>query len=133
MGKVDKVTELAQLFKARDNPSLYEITTATVISISPVVFKISDKVFLSKEYNNLVLSASIFKDYTRKIKIENLVSETDSVSDGGTGASSHKHNLVKLEGDLKYAEEGFKKGDEILVIPISNGEMWYAIDKVVRL
>jgi len=117
MSKVDKITELAQLFKARDNPSLYEITTATVVSISPVVFKISDKIFLSKEYNNLILSASMFKN-TRKIKIENIVSSP---------------TITSLEGELNYTEDTFKENDEILVIPIGNGEMWYAIDKVRRL
>lgn len=130
---MDMITELAHLFKARDNVEPYDITTATVISISPVVFKLSDKIFLSAEYKNLVLSASIFKDYTRKVKIENLVSETNTVNDGGTGSTSHKHNLMTLDGTLKYVGEGFKVGDEILVIPIGNGEMWYAIDKVVRL
>ena len=117
MSKVDKITELAQLFKARDNPSLYEITTATVVSISPVVFKISDKIFLSKEYNNLILSASMFKS-TRKIKIENIVSSPI---------------ITSIEGELNYTEDTFKENDEILVIPIGNGEMWYAIDKVRRL
>jgi len=130
---VDKLTEMAMMFKQRDNIVLYEITTAKVISIDPVVFKLSDKIFLSKEYNNLILSASIFKNYTRKIKVENLVSETDSVSDGGDGASSHKHNLTTFNGDLSYIEDGFKMGDEIIVIPLGNGSLWYAIDKGVRL
>ena len=117
MSKVDKITELAQLFKARDNPSSYEITTAKVISISPIVFKISDKIFLSKEYGNLVMSASMFKS-TRKIKIENITSSP---------------TITSIEGELSYTEDAFKENDEILVIPISNGEMWYAIDKVRRL
>lgn len=94
MGKVDKMTEFAELFKARDNPSPYEITTAILISKNPLTLKLSEKVFLSKEYSNLILTENIYN------KIQDINTTI---------------------------------GTEIMVGPISNGEMWYAIDKVVRL
>ena len=91
---MDKITELALLFKARDNISPFETTTAILIDKNPITLKLSEKVFLSKEYSNLILTETIYK----KIQL------TDT-------------NI----------------GTEIMVIPLSNGGMWYAIDKVVRL
>jgi len=91
---MDKLTEFAHMFKARDNVQGYEITTATLISKNPIVLKLAEKIFLSKEYKNLVLTETIYN------KIQNVSTNT---------------------------------GIEILVIPLGNGNMWYAIDKVVRL
>jgi len=91
---VDKITELAYMFKNRDNIAPYEVTTATLINKNPITLKLSEKIFLSKEYKNLILTETVYN------KIQNV--------------------------DMSI-------GIEILVIPIGNGEMWYAIDKVVRL
>ena len=91
---MDKLTEFALLFKARDNVDTFGVTTATLISKSPIVLRLADKLFLSKEYSNLILTDNIYK----------------KIQDSSVGLNS-----------------------EILVVPISNGEMWYAIDKVVRL
>jgi len=91
---LDKLTEFALLFKARDNVQVFETTTATLISKNPIVLRLADKLFLSKDYSNLILTENIY----------------NKIQDSSVGLSS-----------------------EILVVPISNGEMWYAIDKVVRL
>ena len=91
---MDKITELAHLFKARDNIKGYDITTATLINKNPITLKLAEKVFLSKAYSNLILTETIYN------KIQNVSTNT---------------------------------GIEILVIPLGNGNMWYAIDKVVRL
>lgn len=84
----DKLTELAILFKERDNSKGFDISTAIVVSTTPLVLKMSEKIFLSKEYNNLVLTT---------------------------------------------ATSNLNLSDEVLVCPIFNGQIWYAIDKVVRL
>ena len=91
---MDKLTEFALLFKARDNVQAFETTTATLISKNPIVLRLADKLFLSKDYSNLILTENIY----------------NKIQDSSVGLNS-----------------------EILVVPISNGEMWYAIDKVVRL
>jgi len=91
---MDKLTEFALLFKARDNVQVFETTTATLISKNPIVLRLADKLFLSKEYSNLILTETI---YTK-------------IQDSSVGLNS-----------------------EILVVPIADGEMWYAIDKVRRL
>ena len=91
---MDKLTELALMFKERDNTPPYDITTAKLISKSPLVLKLSEKLFLSKEYENLVLSETVYNK---------ILLDTTSI------------------------------GIEIIVIPLGNGSLWYAIDKVVRL
>lgn len=92
---MDNLTELASLFAERNNIKSYEPCLAKIISKSPIVLKIYDKIFLSSEYNNLKLTQEL------KDKINNV------------------NNLVNIN-------------DDILVIPISNGNMWYAIEKVVN-
>lgn len=91
---MDKVTELAMLFRDRDNLENFQISTAVLINKSPIVLKLSETVFLSKEYENLILSETI-------------------------------HN--------KIIDINTNVGTEVIVVPISSGSMWYAIDKVVRL
>ena len=91
---MDKLTEFAHMFKARDNIQGYEVTTATLINKNPITLKLGEKVFLSKEYKNLILTETI---YNKVLDINTSI------------------------------------GIEIMVVPLDNGEMWYAIDKVVRL
>ena len=56
MASKDPITKLAKIFKERDNPFTFSISTAKVISKNPIVLKIQDKVFLSAEYGNLKMS-----------------------------------------------------------------------------
>lgn len=53
------LTELATFFKERDNKDFFGIQTAEVISINPIVMKLSEKVFLSKEYENLKIAEGL--------------------------------------------------------------------------
>lgn len=57
----DGYTRLAMLFKERNNPSLMEITTAKVISTSPISLKVGEKIFLGREYNNLIITETVSK------------------------------------------------------------------------
>lgn len=84
----DGITELAMLLKQRDNPKGFEVSIATVIQSRPLQLKLSDKIFLGKEYNNLIVSSTL---YTNAPEIN----------------------------------------DSIIVLPMQNGSLWYAIDKAV--
>lgn len=55
MEKVDQITTLAKLFKERDNLTPFSPCVASLIQSNPVVLKISDTLFLSKEYENLMI------------------------------------------------------------------------------
>lgn len=107
---MDKLTELAMLFKRCENPNNFDISTAVVISEYPVVLKMSDAVFLSKEYENLEISATLLKDYERKF-----------VLDGINQASN------SFAATLKASENDFKIGDSLIVVPMADGEVWYAL------
>ena len=124
---MDKLSELAMHFKNRDNPTSFDISTALVVSINPIILKLSEKVFLSAEYNNLVISAHMLEGYKRKIDFTGISGGKTSIA----GSPSHEHDIVSLKGEVTFYD-GIKIGDEIIVVPISNGAMWYAIDKAVR-
>lgn len=57
----DGGTRIAMLFKERNNPNLMEITTAKVISTSPISLKVGEKIFLGREYNNLIITETVSK------------------------------------------------------------------------
>jgi len=130
----DKLTELAGLFKERDNPSPFQIGTAFVVQESPLVLKTEDSVFISANYNNVVWSKSILSGYKRDFLINPVYGVTD-VRSGGSGDSefaSHDHDYkADITGSITWTDNP-KNGDEYIVIPIHNGNMWYVFDKVVR-
>lgn len=57
----DGYTGIATLFKERNNPSLMEITTSKVISTNPILLKVGEKIFLGREYNNLIITETVSK------------------------------------------------------------------------
>lgn len=121
------VTGLAMLFKERNNPTNYEISTAIVINENPLELKTADGIFISKEYGNICISQSILKGYRRKFIIDN-------IEEGITeNVSNHEHKLIpNIKGEIAWHDDP-KVGDEYIVIPTDKGSMWYVFDKVVRL
>ena len=81
MAENDKLTELAMLFKARDNPKNYEPCIGVVVQESPLVLKVEDKLFLSKEYNNVVWSSEILAGYKREFVIEVLPEDSENTGE----------------------------------------------------
>jgi hypothetical protein len=131
----DKLTDLALLFKERDNPSPFQAGTAFVVQENPLVLKMEDSVFLAAEYNNVVWSKSILAGYKRDFLINPVYGVTD-VRSGGSGDpafASHDHAYkADITGSITWTDNP-KIGDEYIVIPINNGNMWYVFDKAVRL
>lgn len=126
----DRITELALLLKERDNPQSFDITTAIVIESEPLTLKTGNKIFLSKEYNNLVISASLLKNYSFNADFTHVSGQTTAVNDGGEGASTHLHDLQNFKATVRIRDNIFNVGDLIIVVPIADGNLWYAIDKV---
>jgi len=122
---------IAPFLKERENKSTLGIMVGKVISISPYRIRIDEKIILEQE--DLVFSASLLKDYSREFIVENIVGNTNSVYDGGMGASSHSHSLTDLSGNIKYTLDLLLVNDEVIIIPTSNLDRWYVIDKVGRL
>lgn len=134
MAKEDKITELAMLFKQRDNPHNHEPCTAIVVQANPLILKVEDTIFLSGEYNNVCWSKSILAGYKRSFVINSISGVTGTRSGGGGDASfaGHDHDYkAPVTGTIEWTDSP-QIGDEYIVIPISNGSMWYVFDKVVR-
>jgi len=134
MAEEDKLTQFASLFKDRDNPSPFQPGTAFVVKESPLVLKMENNVFLSAEYNNVVWSKSILAGYKRDFLISPIYGDTETAA-GGSGYAqyeSHAHAYkAPMTGTIMWTDSP-KVGDEYIVIPIANGNMWYVIEKVVR-
>lgn len=133
MPENDMITDFAMLFKERENPQTHQPCTAVVVSESPLVLKVEDRLFLSKEYNNVCWSKSILAGYKRDFLINPVSGET---KDTGTNIPSpvpnHTHDYKSpITGSITWTDNP-KVGDEYIVIPISNGSMWYVFDKVVK-
>lgn len=130
----DKITELASIFKERDNPNPFQAGTGIVIKENPLTLKVEESIFLSGEYNNVIWSKSILSGYKRDFLIDPVVGVTD-LRTGGSGESSysaHDHPYkAPITGSIMWTDNP-KLGDEYIVIPIHNGNMWYVFDKVVR-
>ncbi len=107
---MDSITKLAEIIKKRDNKEIFYIDTAKVININPLKLKLKNKIFLSEDYNNLKISDVLDK----KIQ-ESIVAKVT--------VQSVEYNC--------YSIPNVKINDEIIVVPISDGNLWYAIDKVV--
>ncbi|WP_432662445.1 DUF2577 domain-containing protein [Wukongibacter baidiensis] len=138
------ISELAKLFKERENKSYLGPQIGKIISPLPdIQVALGDKIILTKEH--LMIASHILKDYEREFAIEGKVQlsqenagETNTASVGDHG--SHKHTVAQLNIDTGYKSTGkikwtdsLKIDDEVILIPTVNEQQYYVIDKVVRL
>jgi hypothetical protein len=90
---MDGITEFAKMLKERENKINPGVTTGEVITTSPIVIRLGEKIILSAAKSNLVISDAI------KTKVL-----TDKLS----------------------------AGDEVILIPTADGQVFFAIDKAVK-
>lgn len=129
----DGLTELAMLFKERDSKKNLSITTGKVVSPLPKPRIMLDDVILL-DSSNLVFASHLINGYERRLKFkESDWGITTEVNDGGQGASSHKHfvNLTNVDALIEWTDT-LKQGDEVILIPVQDGQLYYVIDKAVR-
>ena len=84
MSEMDGVSRLAALLKDRENVENFNISTVTLISKSPVSFRVSDKLFINKEYGNMVLSSSVSEYVSRETTVSGEVFIAIPTPDGNT-------------------------------------------------
>lgn len=140
---MDGISELAVLFKERDNKYYLGPQIGKVISPLPEIkVELGEKIILVKEH--LIIASHILEDYEREFWIEGHmefsqkdVGETDRASVGEHG--SHDHIVENLSVNAQYQSSGkikwtdsLKEGDEVILIPTTNEQQYYVIDKVVR-
>ena len=102
---MDSVTELAKLFKERNNPTMQGISVGKVLSPPPDL-KITVNGFIFDK-SDVVVAKHLLTKF-----------ETNSVLVGNHG--EHTHTV----------EEPLKSGEKIIVIPSVNNATYYVIDKV---
>lgn len=96
---MDAYTKLAKtLIERFENPQLWSLGTAVIISLNPFTLKYNDKIFLGREFDNLMVSDKIY------------------------------YQLKNNTGERK-----FNIGDNIIVLPTQDGNMWYAMDRGVKI
>lgn len=129
----DSITELALLFKERDQQKTPSITTGTVIESLPNPrIHLNDTIVLGKE--NLVFASHLLRGYERKMKFkETNWGKSTTVSDGGQGATPHDHyiNLTNEDTLIEFTDT-LKNGDEVILIPSKDEQLYFVIDKAVR-
>ncbi|MBN7773164.1 DUF2577 family protein [Clostridium aminobutyricum] len=102
---MDSITELAKLFKERNNPTLQGISVGKVLSPPPNL-KITVNGFIFDK-SDLVVANHLLTTY-----------DTSSAQVGDHG--EHLHTV----------EELLHSGDKIIVIPSINNAIYFIIDKV---
>lgn len=112
------MTELAQIFKDRDNaPYMGPVTGIVIIPPPNIKVSIGDKIILYNE--DLIIAAHVLSDYEREI----------TVDEATTTATSP---ITKIEAKLKF-NDTLKADDEVILIPTTDIQKYYLIDKAVRL
>ncbi|USK54365.1 DUF2577 domain-containing protein [Cytobacillus solani] len=112
------MTDLAQLLKDRENKPYLGPQVGKVISPPPgIKVQLGDKIILDNDH--LVIAASVLSGYEREITI-----------DGATTTAASP--ITKIDGKLKF-NDSLKAGDEVILIPSTDEQTYYLIDKAVRL
>lgn len=141
---MDGISELAKLFRERENKPYLGPHIGRVISPPPdIQIALGDRIILTKE--NLLIASHILKDYEREFSVEGQLqfsqgnpgeTSNSSVGDHGT----HSHMVTNLNIDTSYQSAGkikwtdsLKSEDEVILIPTTNEQQYFVIDKVVKL
>jgi hypothetical protein len=112
------INELAKMFKDRNNKPYLGPITGTIISAPPEI-KIScfdGAVILTK--SKVIIAASVLEGYERKISI--------------SGASAAPSPVSTMDGTLTFTDT-LKPGDEVILVPTTDEQTYFLMDKAVRL
>ncbi|WP_053955095.1 DUF2577 domain-containing protein [Inediibacterium massiliense] len=137
---MDGISELASLFKERDNRPYLGPQVGTIISPPPnIQVYLGDKIILTKEH--LIIGAHVLEDYERQFEIKG-----DESTSGESGSITLKSNVpttyevvngnvegnVSMKGTFKYTDT-LKKGDQVILIPTTDEQTYFLLDKGVSL
>lgn len=126
MAEKDGLTELAMMFKSNEPKTTPSMTTGFVIASPPEPqIRLNDVIVLDKE--NLIFAASIVEGYERRLKF------TDTDCGTTTVASQHNHGIATINVDT-FAQwtDTIKPGDEVILMPVADGQLYFVLDKAVR-
>ena len=115
----ENITALAKLLKERDNKEYIGVITGTIEQGFPDV-KIRVDATVVLDNSHLIWARSLLTDRKRKCYISN---PANGVPD---------HGLNGAEGEFYWTEE-LKVGDNVILLPTQNEQIYYVIDRVVVL
>jgi hypothetical protein len=123
------------MFKERDNKPYIGPQIGKVIIPPPdIKIALGDNIILEKD--RLRISASVLNNYEREIEITNGEGVTTLVQplppDPPTTSETWGMTNTNIKGKMKYTDT-LKSGDEVILIPSDDAQIYYLIDKVVRL
>mgnify|MGYP000919447788 CR=1 FL=1 len=117
---MDGITELAKMFKERENPTLQGICLGEVIAPLPDIQISVNSFILDKD--DIVIAQHLLPTYKRTTLPTLTVS---SATVGDHGAHTHSVNIT----DITFTDT-LKKGDRVVVIPSTDNTTYFIIDKV---
>jgi len=129
---VDGISELASMLKKRDNPSYLGITIGKIITPPPnTKIQLNEKVIL--ENDRLIFSAHVLNGYKRQFQSQ---SSGEIITKTPPSPISYS-NYTVLEslannGELTLTDT-LKVGDEVILVPTSNEQKYFVLDKAVML
>lgn len=122
------ITELAVIIKNVGNPTSktsegFKGFFIGKVDVAPpeIQVRLSPEIMLYKE--NLVISASVLKDYEREFEIF----EGEEIIINGSPP-----NTFTAKGKLKWTDE-LVEGDQVILVPAQNENMYILIEKAVEL
>ncbi|QEK13731.1 DUF2577 domain-containing protein (plasmid) [Crassaminicella thermophila] len=138
---MDGISELAKMLKERDNQPYLGPQIGEVITPPPnIQIALGDKIILTKEH--LVIAAHVLTDYQREI---NITGDIQTTEEGGsvtlqvnpapttyTVVDGSVNGNVVITGTIKYTDT-LKKGDKVILIPSTDEQTYFLIDKAVML
>ena len=130
---MDAISDLAKMFKERENILYPGPQIGKIINPPPEIrVRIGDRIVLTSEH--LIISAHVLDNYERNFEMQNpLVNGlTNAAAVGDHGTHTHNIATINLSGSLRYVDT-LKNGDEVILIPASDGQRYFLIDKAVRL
>ena len=138
MVEQDGLTEFAKLFKDRDNSAPPAITTGIVIAPPPdPQIRLNEVVVLYKD--NLIFASGMLVDHVRDADINGTITFTDTNAGITTDVSNHSHGIETLNVDTTYEakvrvtwKDTIVPGDEVILVPVIDGQLYYVVDKAVR-
>ncbi len=125
---MDGTTRLAQLLKDRENVPYMGPQIGLVISPPPEAqIGLGDKIILTNE--QLVFAAHLVAGYQRAMEIP----LSSSLSGNTAAANSHHHSYdsMGIIGQIKLTDT-IQAGDEVILIPSTDEQSYFVVDKAVR-
>ncbi|MDF2546151.1 MAG: hypothetical protein K0R93_1049 [Anaerosolibacter sp.] len=128
---MDGIAELAKMFKDRENIPYFGPQTGFILSPPPnIQVALGEKIILSKD--RLVIAEHLLSGYRREFQSTSsgtIITKTPPpVSyDTATVMESLNH-----DGEITFTDT-LKAGDEVILIPSTNEQLYYLVGKAVRL